>query len=407
VAQGADLRRVLPIARSWPLALAASMLVCVGTMPALAQDATTNLDGGAPYDLDWSVGLRGAYTSDSSVGGSAEAVVAPKVTFTRRGESIESSATADGEFSLDTAGAVRIDTLHAGGAVTLDLDSLTTLTGSTDITLNQLAPDDSSLPTNTLIGPTEITGTAEGSATRKLGLVDIAGRLRGERFIEGATTLDDLSVVDNSDQGYWLGEAGLRVGFELSPLLSVFIDGAESLQKFDAPDPTLLVPFDNRTTTLRAGFSYTQDSTLSAEASAGRAWLDYADPSLTDAPAWVVDASLIFSPDETLSFEGGVETTIGPSSNVLGDTDVDYTLTGSASYEVNPWLKLRGTGSFEYTKTLGSGDTDTTWSAGAGLDFASSRHLVWSADYLYSHDEPSTGTPTDKHIVTVGVTLKR
>ena len=60
-----------------------------------------------------------------------------------------------------------------------------------------------------------------------------------------------------------------------------------SYQRFDIIDPTLLVFLDNTATTLRGGISYSRDSTFSGEISAGRAFIDYADPSLTDgAGAW-------------------------------------------------------------------------------------------------------------------------
>jgi hypothetical protein len=153
--------------------------------------------------------------------------------------------------------------------------------------------------------------------------------------------------------------------------------------------------------------SYTDPGNLTAEASVGRAWLDYTDPVLTDQPAWVADASVSLTPDETLTLSGALETSLGPSTDTPGDTDVGYTLTGEARYLVNPWLTLRGSAGADRTVTLGTGGIDWGYSAGAGFDWATSRHLFWSADYLFTHDDSSSNGITDTHAVTVGVTVKR
>ena len=64
---------------------------------------------------------------------------------------------------------------------------------------------------------------------------------------------------------------------------------------------------NGHTYTLRGGASYTQQGTFVAEASVGRAWRDYDHASLTDAASWVYDASLTFTPDETLTLIGSLD----------------------------------------------------------------------------------------------------
>ena len=380
-------------------------MLAAAAAPALAQDAPA--DGSAPEGIDWSVGLRGAYDSSSLTGGKGTAIVAPNLSFTRSGERDQTTLSTGGEFSVDTSGTTRIDELRLGGSSAYDLDQWSKLHGSLDLSLTQLEADDNSLPSGTAVGPTEITGTAQGDASRNLGRFDVTGRLEGQRFIEGPTTLKDHTIVDNSDQSYWLGLAGLRVGYEMSPLLSVFIDGSESYQKYDAASPSIGKFFDGRTSELRGGLSYNLPGTLTAEASAGRAWYDYTDPTLHDQPGWVYDASVSFTPDETVTVGGAFNTTIGPSADTDGDTDIAYTLTGNASYKVNPWLTLRGATSWDWTHTVGNGDIDSDYSAGVGLDLQTSRHVVWSADYLFTHNAPAQSPVETIHTVTVGVTLKR
>ena len=59
------------------------------------------------------------------------------------------------------------------------------------------------------------------------------------------------------------------------------------------------------------------------------------------------------------------------------------------------------------TAGAGAGSWAASETAGAGLDLQTSRHLVWSADYLFSHDVPAVDPASDTHRVTVGVTIKR
>jgi len=406
------LRRVLPHRRLCAAALCVGGAMLLGdVLPAMAQDAAA--DGppresiGPFYDIDWSVGLRGSYASNTRTGGEPEAVIAPNVTFTRNGARDQTTLNGGGEFDIDPQGQVRTNNAAVGARLDYQLDELTTLSGKSDLSLTQLKPTDDSLPSGTMTAPLDFTASAQTSATHKFGRVDVTGTLRGERFIEGPTTLKDHSVVNNADQSYWEGEGELRVGYELSPLVTAFVDGTASYQKFDAASPGLGKFLNGKTTELRGGFSYALNSTMTAEVSAGRAWYDYDDTSITDVPGWVYDASVTFTPDETLSLSGDFTTSIGPSSDTAGDTDIDYTLTGSAKYQVNPWLALRGTAGWNRTDTVAAKETASGYSAGVGLDWQTARHVVWTADYLFEHDAPATAPANDTHTVTVGVTIKR
>jgi hypothetical protein len=114
-----------------------------------------------------------------------------------------------------------------------------------------------------------------------------------------------------------------------------------------------------------------------------------------------------FRPDETLSLTGALETTMDPSANTPGDTDVGLTLSGNAAYTVNPWLTLRASGAWDRTVTLGTGDNSWSLDAGLGVDYRSSRHIVWSADYMYGRDYAPPVPLNDTHTVSVGVRVNR
>lgn len=405
------MRRLLPFGWYW---LALLLVSGSALLPSAvsAQDAT----GDAPAavepqtGIDWSVGLRGSFANDSLTGQTTTFALTPEASFTLAGQSSKTvwSAGAEGLVGVPGGeGVSRISDLHAGVTHNFALDPDTTLAGSANLSLTQASPTSSGLPATTLIAPLELNAAVEGSVTRKFGRFDLTPSLKLARLVVGDTTLTDHSTVTNTDQNDTLAKGGLRVGYDVTPLVGVFVDGSVTSNKFDAVDPTLLKFLDSHTYELRAGVRYTQTSILATEVSLGRAFLDYTDASLTDAPSWVANGQLTFTPDPTLTLKAALDTTLGPSTTVSGDTDASYTLSGSVAYLVNPWVTLRGTGGVTRTVTLGSGDIAQTNTVGAGFDYASSRHLLWSADYLFQHTDPATGASSDTHTITVGATLKR
>jgi len=361
----------------------------------------------AETGIDWSVGLRGSYEANSLTGGRASTALVPEAALAIAGESSRTKLAGGAEFIVDAGGGGRVADLHAGVEQSLRLGPATLLRGALAASLTQGDPRARDLPANTLHAPQILDFSAEGSVTQDFGRFDARLTLDGARRLRGPTTLAGLATVSNAHQSYWQGGATLRLGYELTPLLSAFVEGEASAQKFDAADPGVLRYMDGRRTELRTGLAYAHGSVLEAEASVGRGWLDYTDPALTDRQDWVYNAALTFRPDATLSLRGGLETGIGPSDDVPGDTDVTYALTGSAQYAVNPWLTLRGSAGWDRTVVLGTGGESWGYDLGAGLDLRTSRHTVWTADYAYGRDHAPPVPENDTHTVTVGVRITR
>lgn len=374
--------------------------------PALAQDS-----GGDEADprngIDWSVGLRGSYASNSLTGDKPGLSITPEASLTLGGESSLTTYGAGAELIVNSASEMRIGDVHAGVESTYRLSPTTVLDGSLDGSITQADRDDSSLPLNTLHAPLVFDGAAQARITQDFGHIDGRLTLDGARRTTGTTTLEDLSTISNAHQSYWQGGATLRLGYEFTPLLSTFIEGEVSEQKFDAVEPTTLKFMDGRTYELRGGVGYVWGSILSAEASIGRGWLDYTDGTITDSQDWVYNGSVTVRPDETLSLIGALETTLGPSAAVPGDTDVGYTLSGNASYAVNPWLTLRASGAWDRTVTIGTGGESWRLEGGLGFDYRSSRHVVWTGDYLYRRDYVPPTPVSDTHTVMLGLRVQR
>ena len=394
------------------LGLLAFLALTCATPVLAQQDAGDDPDSTATQTdqmsgIDWSVGLRGSYAANTLTGGKPSLSLTPQASLILEGESVQTIYGSGAEIVVDASRQARIADLHAGIEHSYKLGPSTLLEGSVDGQLTQADKDSSGLPVNTLYAPIVFDGNAEGSVTQDLGRFDGKLTVEGHRQMRTATTLEDLSTVDNANLNYWRGGATLRLGYEVTPLISTFIEGEFSVQKFDAVDPTLLVYLDGRRYELRGGVSYAKGSIISAEASVGRAWLDYIDGTLTDRQSWVYNGTVTVRPDETVSLTGALETTLGPSETVAGDTDAAYTLTGSANYQLNPWLTLRGTADWDYTVTLGTGTVASGYGFGVGLDYRSSRHIVWTADYVFARENAPPTPQNDTHTVMLGVRVTR
>ena len=378
-------------------------LVFVG-VPAFLIAAPAIAGGNQPAasPLTWDLGLRGQYTVDDT-GGHYETILAPDANIEMSQFGGDSSVGASAQIHYDDTGNFGIDSadLNAKGSGNFDAD--TTLSQSLDLNLVQLPATDPSLPSGTTAGPLEFTGALAGSATRKFGDFSGTADLGLTRFIEGPTTLSGGTTVDNTSLSYWQASGGLRAGYEFAPDATAFVEGDVAYQKFDAPDPTLSVFLDGTTASLRGGLSYDDQGTISAEISSGPAWRIYNDSSLTSRMGWLYDGSLTFTPDDHLKLEGGVTTTLVPSSLVAGDTDLDTDVNLKASIAMGTGLTLRGSADYSQAVTIGAGETSTGYSYGAGLDFAPSPGTTWSADYLLTHSFVPPGPATDSQAVTLGV----
>lgn len=383
-------------------------VISISLVAALAAAPASGLAAGASKSsnvpIDWNVSLRGKYTVDGT-GGHYESLIAPELTLSLGDADGGSSFAAGGEVAVDQAGTTSIDELHASAQSQNAWDEYTSLNQSLDLQLTKLDADSPDLPANTATGPLEFTGKAQAGFRREFEPFYVSGSADLNRFIEGPTTLDDSSTVDNTSRSYWGADASLRLGFEINPLVSLFVDGSQSYQKYDAPDPTVSAYLDGGVTALRAGVAITNDDYFSAEASLGEAWHDYVNGALADRGAFIYDASVSFTPDDTLALGASVDSALVPSELVPGDTDLTTTVGANAAVQVGEGVKLRGTASWNQATTLGTGQISTGYSVGTGIDYSPSPQTVWSADYLVTHNFQPPGPATDTQSVTLGLKI--
>jgi len=362
--------------------------------------------GHPPFEIDWSVGLKGSYTT-ATTGQSFVTRLTPGVTATHQG--VRTDITLDG-----TAELVRDDdgTL---GATALDLDLRTTTRLDRDTTLGAsaqlgLARDLSSTPgLNPLIitPPLEVTGGMGAEIERRFGHFNLGLSGDLKRSIYGPTTRSDTGVTDNSSQNVWEADAALRLGFQATPIIEVFGEASLGRDWFDTA-PASGVQTDATSRSLRAGLAGNWSGLLTASASVGVGQHDFDNAALSDITTQLYDASVSFAPDPTVNLKASLATTVAPTgADTNGTARVSHTATAEIDYTVNAWLRLRASAEWGRSWIEASTETEKRHGLGMGADYKLGPHTAVSADYGYAHRDNSLSGVLDSHTVSLGVTIRR
>jgi hypothetical protein len=420
------------VSKAWTIAATAALLATAA--PAFGGDFSASGDGSAtnnvdllqtpgapcancgpmpseldtfPFDLDWSLGLRGGLIS-SSDGTSVEFLALPEVRLTQETLRGGYSAGLSGELSYEVDGEARINSVTVDGNYDYRFDAVTTggLRGS--FTLSQDAPDADDTLTNVAAAPIVGSGFVEASVKRELAYIDLELRGSAGRTVYGDTRFNDDTTVSNEFQNVSSLAAGGRAGVKLTPGLTAFVDGQATQETYDAEAPSLAVKLDNVTYAGRAGLNAKFLDTLELEGSLGLAYRDFADASLGDFSAVLYDARAIYRPDETVSLTGAFTTTVGSPGTTSGATSkVTYAATGEAAYLVNPWLRLRASAGWSEAHYQGIDTDEYKWNAGVGADYLLNENVDITADYVASRRTTTPALPKDEHQVLLGVNIHR
>ena len=359
-------------------------------------------------DVDWSVALRGSYTKTIS-GERFDIRLVPTIAAERIGT--RSAVRLDGNAEIvrpSAGGNIDISGLRLGLQSGYDLNSVTRLSANGELSLTRAIPGSPGLASDIAVAPQTFAGEADIGLTRQFGRFNVGVTGAAQRHVFGPTTLTTGVVSDNSEQNYWALDAGLRVGFEATPIFEVFGKAGIGRDMFDLPSTALLTYPNATDATLEAGVTGRWNGILEATASAGVGLRRFDAAGLGEVVTQLYDAEVIFTPDPTWRMSAGFATTVSPPGpNASGTTRVDYSANAEVAYTVNSWLALRALADWNRARFVGNADTEAGYGFGAGADYKVNAHTALSADYDYDHTESTANGLQEAHRVTVGITLSR
>lgn len=362
--------------------------------------------GHPPLEIDWSVGLKGSYSSTTS-GERFVTTLNPAISATHQGVRTDLVLEGDAELVRDTDGTLGVTGLDLDFSATTRLDRDTTVNGGASLNLSRDLPSAPGLDPVIIEPPLSVTGRLDGGIDRQFGKFNLGLDGTIARTAYGPTTRSDTGVTDNSNQNVWEGDATLRLGFQATPIIEVFTEAGLGRDWYDRTGAGV-VKADATSRTLRAGLAGQWNGLVSASASVGVGQHDFDNDSLNDITTRLYDASITYTPDPTLNLTAALATTVEPTgADSTGTARVAHTATASLDYTVNSWLRLRASADWARSWLEGSTETEQRHGAGIGADYKVNAHTAVSADYGYAHRDNSASGVLESHTVSLGVTVRR
>ncbi|MCO6185032.1 outer membrane beta-barrel protein [Rhizobium sp. L1K21] len=241
------------------------------------------------------------------------------------------------------------------------------------------------------------------------------GRLKGTlsadglRSVYGDAKFSNGTTVSRSDRDANTGTLALRLGYQISPVLTPFVEGSISRTYYDQKTDSSGYARDSAGWKIRAGLEADFGEKLKGEISGGYEKMRYADARLDAISALSVDGSLTWSPQRGTDITLGTSTSIKPSTTAGTSGYVLRTFSASVSQEVTRRLVARltgGVGFNDYDSASNSTDSRSI-TAGAGLTWKVSRYLDVTGDTTWQYDRYTSGAGYHAMTFMAGVTLKR
>lgn len=219
---------------------------------------------------------------------------------------------------------------------------------------------------------------------------------------------DNAGDIDNSDRDRNEYALGLRTGYALSPRITPFVELTGSAREYDET-PGL----DRDSTGFDALIGTTIDLTgvIFGEVSAGYTRREYDDNDLENVDGFASNIGVTWNvtPLTSLIFDGqaGIdETTVVYE----GDTATANNYAGlgiNVFHELRRNIILNINGEYVRDDYEGTGRTDNTYTAGAGVTYLINRRFSLDATYDFSHRQSDDGDAEfDRNIFRLGLVAK-
>lgn len=249
-----------------------------------------------------------------------------------------------------------------------------------------------------------IVHTFDGSLGVEKDVGKLQLRLTGnvERQIYGDADLSTGGTVSQSDRDYTLGTLVLRTGYEVSPVLTPFIEGEYGKRIYDEELDVDGFARSATRTGVRAGLAFDLGEKFSGEASAGWINEDLDDDRLPSVSGPTLAAAMVWSPwrGTLVNFDGS---TIVESATGDGESgSLLYTGRLGVSRELRANLTADGGVGLGYRDYFGQSGHDVIWNADLGATWWLNRYAGLSTRYRY---EQLTSSLPDRDYTTNSVFL--
>ncbi|MDQ0458060.1 outer membrane beta-barrel protein [Rhizobium paknamense] len=235
-----------------------------------------------------------------------------------------------------------------------------------------------------------------------------AGKLRGsvgitfDRYTYTDATLSDGSRLSNSDRNRNSVTLASRIGYEISPALTPFLEASVGKTRYDDARDSAGYARSGNLYGAKAGIASDLGEKLKGELALGYERASFDDSRLDDLGAMTIDGTVSWSPRRGTNVDLGLKTSIEPSTTAGVSGDVAYALTALVTHELRNNLVARLSGGTTWRNYRGASEDSTYYTAGFGLTYAINRTVDLTADVAYELSSSST----DDKTLRAGIGLK-
>jgi hypothetical protein len=204
--------------------------------------------------------------------------------------------------------------------------------------------------------------------------------------------------IDQSYRDNWLFSERVRLGYELSPAFTPFVEGELFQRRYDDGTDDAGIARSSRGFAVRAGVAFEDAPIWKGEIAIGTRQEKLDDPSLATLRALTVDGSLVWSPTELTTVTTNVSSGFNPSTNPASPGSIVYAGSIDLAYAWRPNVTFDLTGAAQYEHFVGLGETDWTYGLGAAATWKLNRSMQLRAGYLHeweTSDAPGVAYTSD------------
>jgi hypothetical protein len=213
------------------------------------------------------------------------------------------------------------------------------------------------------------------------GVFALTGRAERTVYENGVTAAG--KVIDQGDRTNDLFDGRLRLGYELSPLFTPFIEGELSERLYDRRLDDSGIARSSHDVALRAGFAIKDTPVLSGEIAVGERRETFDDKALATLHALTVDGSLVWSPTALVSLTGKTATSFNPETDPKSSGSVVYDENIDLAYDYRRDATLNWTADVRNEHFQGIGETDWTYQLGINNVWKLNRNLQLTCGYIH------------------------
>jgi hypothetical protein len=205
---------------------------------------------------------------------------------------------------------------------------------------------------------------------------------RAERTVyENAVT--PIKIIDQSDRNNDLFDGRLRLGYELTPAFTPFVEGELAERLYDRHLDDNGIARSSHDTALRAGFAFDDAPVLSGEIAVGARRETFDDKGLATLHALTVDGSLVWSPTALVSLTSKLATSFNPGTDPASSGSVVYDGSVDLTYAYRRNVTIDGTAGVRNEHFQGTGENDWTYRLGLGNVWKLNRNLQLTCGYVH------------------------